>query len=104
MRGPSPHPATGDPATLPTLIAIGGQLIHRQHMFYRGVDNNIYHVWWDGQLLNWETWTSDSQAAGNPATLFFDQQHVFYRGNDNNIHHVWWDFDSKQLQRDQWSA
>jgi hypothetical protein len=31
---------------------------NQQHIFYRGTDNNIYHVFWDPQSgMQWEHWT-----------------------------------------------
>jgi hypothetical protein len=78
---PRSPPAAGDPATL--LSNGGGQ----QHVFYRGTDNSIRHIFWNAPnfTLYGDDWTAQSiprspPAAGDPATLLSNggnQQHVF---------------------------
>jgi hypothetical protein len=69
----------------------------QQHVFYRGADGAINHVFWHPptkQLFRdqWTQLTSAPAAAGDPATMVWpSQQHVFYRGTDGAINHVFWD-------------
>ena len=98
--------AGGNPATMVT----AGQ----QHIFYRGTDNAIHHIFWDshhppGQLFhdNWTALAQAPSAAGDSATMVTtDQQHIFYRGTDNAIHHIFWDSHSPpgRLFHDNWTA
>src|SRR5262249_11671214 len=87
LAGASGHPAAGNPATMVT----EGQ----QHVFYRGADGAIYHIFWNAadNTFHFQNWTDLARgaghpAAGNPATMVTDgQQHVFYRGADAPILH-----------------
>jgi Repeat of unknown function (DUF346) len=79
----------------------------QQHVFYRGIDDNIHHVWWDPRhRFATDQWPNDVKLAGDPATLLTEgsQLHVFYPGIDDNIHHVRWDpqdgFVAEQLPND----
>jgi hypothetical protein len=69
-----------------------------QHINYRGPDNHIHELWWDGN--GWHHNDLTAAAAGAPTALgepfgyiFAAQgtQHVNYRGPDNHIHELWWD-------------
>ncbi|MGH8637448.1 MAG: hypothetical protein ACREUZ_09985 [Burkholderiales bacterium] len=60
-------PAAGEPATLVTP--------HQQHVFNRGLDGAINHIFWDARTnrLYFDQWTSRTQAplaVGDPATIF----------------------------------
>jgi hypothetical protein len=98
--------AAGDPATM-----VYGQ---QQHIFYRGTDGGIYHVFWDApsNSMFWDQWTggpggrtSAPAAAGDPATMVYgQQQHIFYRGTDGGIYHVFWDADKSLFFWDQWAG
>ena len=65
-------------------------------MVYRGTDNHIHELWWDGTAGT--TTTSPRPPARPPrrvipAGYMFDAQgtqHVVYRGTDNHIHELWW--------------
>jgi hypothetical protein len=67
-----------------------------QHVDYRGSDNHIHELWWDGN--GWHTndltnATGATVASGDPAAYMFNAQgtqHVDYRGSDNHIHELWW--------------
>src|SRR5258708_5750265 len=88
--------AAGDPAI--TVIA------DQQHVFYRGTDGAINHIFWDGSFHHdqWTALAGAPVAAGNPAiTVIADQQHVFYRGTDGAINHIFWD---GSFHHDQWTA
>jgi hypothetical protein len=93
--------AAGDPATLYTP---DGQ----QHVFYRGIDGGIYHVFYDPNNLanpsrpyeqggKPEVWVTGigagALAVGDPSTMYTPggQQHVFYRGSDSGIYQVFYD-------------
>jgi hypothetical protein len=102
----------------------------QEHIFYRGTDGAIYHVFWDQSINNfglgptyYDQWTqalnpgpNDSPktqappAAGDPATMVYGlQQHIFYRGTDGAIYHVFWDepsnnFGNGPTYYDQWSG
>jgi hypothetical protein len=78
--------AAGNPATL---VAA-----NQQHIFYRDVAGNIWHVYWDqrSNSRTAEPWAGPSSptgtptAQGDPAVMEADsQQHLFYLGTDNNI-------------------
>jgi hypothetical protein len=82
----------------------------QQHVFYRGSDGAINHIFWDApsNLIFRDQWVPADvprlAAAGDPATMVWpNQQHIFYRGTDGAINHVFWDAPSKQLFRDQWT-
>jgi hypothetical protein len=43
----------------------------QQHIFYRGLDAAINHIWWDGSPHK-DQWTESAvaeKAAGNPAAM-----------------------------------
>jgi hypothetical protein len=80
----------------------------QQHVFYRGNDSAINHIFWDAAMrgLYFDQWTAKVQAplaAGSPATMLWpSQQHIFYRGNDGVINHIFWDAPANHLFFDQW--
>ena len=96
--------AAGDPATMVT----EGQ----QHVFYRGLDGHIEHLWWSAAAPDevfHDQWTSRATAplaAGDPATMVTEgQQHVFYRGLDGHIEHLWWNGAAPEhVLHDQWTS
>jgi hypothetical protein len=64
---PSAPPAADDPVTLVTAT--------QQHVFYRGLDGAINHIFWDvpTNRLYFDQWTARTQApmaAGAPSTMF----------------------------------
>ena len=81
----------------------------QQHVFYRGTDDHIHHIYWDassGKLFadDWTARTRAPLAAGNPAAMATPgQQHVFYRGQDSQIHHILWVAEKRRLFRDVWT-
>jgi hypothetical protein len=97
--------AMGDPATLGTTDP------NQQHIFYRGADGAIEHIFYDQPTngVYHDTWTSLTAAppaAGDPATLLSDspnQQHVFYRAADGAIQHIFADVQTNQLYTDNWT-
>ena len=98
---PGAFAAAGDPATM--------VWPNQQHIFYRGTDGSINHIFWDAasnQLFSdqWTLITGAPPAAGDPATMVTrNQQHVFYRGTDGAINHIFWDTPSNRLFADQWT-
>src|SRR5664279_2321843 len=97
--------AAGNPATL---VAA-----NQQHIFYRDVAGNIWHVYWDqrSNSRTAEPWagpsspTSTPTAQGDPAVMEADgQQPLFYLGTDNNIWHVFYDENAHALHHEQWSG
>jgi hypothetical protein len=101
---PQGPPAAGDPATMVTT--------NQQHIFYRGTDGAINHIWWDVPTahLYMDQWTHHPDvpqgpaAAGDPATMVTaNQQHTFYRGADGAINHIWFDEVMNHLYMDQWT-
>jgi outer membrane protein assembly factor BamB len=102
-------PAGGDPVTMVT------SLPNQQHVFYRGLDGSIQHIFWDANEppddLQHDVWTrpDSPHASGNPATMVTtapNQQHVFYRAIDGSIQHIFWDAREPpgRLHRDNWTA
>jgi catechol 2,3-dioxygenase-like lactoylglutathione lyase family enzyme len=101
--------ATGTPSTI---YDSNGQ----QHVYYRGIDNGIYQVYYDPSFQGVgiagthgvrgpDQWASG--AAGDPASLFTPngQQHVFYRDGSGNIWHVYYDPPSNSLKGpEQWAS
>jgi hypothetical protein len=72
-------PAAGDPATM--------VWPNQQHIFYRGVQGAINHIFWDASTnhLHFDQWQPNEQvghappASGDPATMVWPtQQHIFY--------------------------
>jgi len=75
-----------------------------QHVFYRGPDGAIDHIWWDGAFHR-DQWTSAVHAplaADHPVTMMVpDQQHVFYRATTGMVEHIWWD---GSLHHEEWNS
>jgi Repeat of unknown function (DUF346) len=97
--------AAGDPATLGT--------VGQQHVFYRGTDGAIKHIFWNAadRSFHFEDWTAlvgagpAGLAAGDPATLgTVGQQHVFYRGTDGAIKHIFWNAADNRFHFEDWTA
>jgi roadblock/LC7 domain-containing protein len=88
--------AAGDPATMVTA--------NQQHIFYRGADNHISHIFWDGSF-HFDRWTASAGApvaGGDPTVMVVgNQQHIFYRGTDGHINHIFWD---GAFHFDQWTT
>jgi hypothetical protein len=96
-------PAAGDPATM--------VWPNQQHIFYRGVQGAINHIFWDASTnhLHFDQWQPNEQvghappASGDPATMVWPtQQHIFYRGRNGEINHIFWDAPTNRLYFDQW--
>lgn len=71
-----------------------------QHVFYRGVDQDIHELRWGTDTGGWHYWgnlttlTGAPKASGDPRGYVFvpqSTQHVVYTGVDNHIHEFWWD-------------
>jgi hypothetical protein len=81
----------------------------QQHIFYRGADGGINHIFWDAPSKRlfrdqWTQLTDAPGAIGDPATMVWpNQQHIFYRGAEGAIDHIFWDAPSNRLFRDQWT-
>ena len=96
-------PAAGDPATLLTADPI------QQHVFYRGTDGSIHHIFWDAPTnqFHYDNWTRQAgelASAGDPATMLTaNQQHIFYRGTDGSIRHILWDQRTHGFYHDNWT-
>ena len=97
--------AAGDPDTLDT--------VDQQHVFYRGTDGAIKHIFWNAadNSFHFEDWTAlagagpAGLAAGDPATLVTaGQQHVFYRGTDGAIKHIFWNAADNSFHFEDWTA
>ncbi|MFE9401387.1 CAP domain-containing protein [Streptomyces sp. NPDC006530] len=93
----------GDPATLVWR--------NQQHVFYRGTDGSLKHLFWDAATnqVYTDNWSAKAHVAadvtGTPATLVWpNQQHVFYRGTDGSLKHLFWDAGTNQVYADNWSA
>ncbi len=98
-------PAAGDPATM---VWPNQQDPNQQHIFYRGTEGAINHIFWDAPTNNlyWDQWTQVGAppAAGDPATMVWPgQQHIFYRGTGGAINHIFWDAPTGQLYWDDWT-
>jgi hypothetical protein len=69
-----------------------------QHVIYRGGDNHLHELWWDGA---WHVGDLTAQTNAPPpqnglpvsAYAFETQgtQHVMYVGTDSHLHELWWD-------------
>jgi hypothetical protein len=102
--------AAGDPATLdPAALGTVGQ----QHVFYRGTDGAINHIFWNAadRSFHFQDWTALADAgpaglaAGDPATMVtVGQQHVFYRGTDGHIKHIFWNAADNSFHFQDWTA
>jgi hypothetical protein len=98
-----PNEFTGIAAS--NLAPLYAYAIGQQHVFYRGFDNGIYHVFYDpgsNSILGPEKWASG--AVGTPATMYHPngQQHVFYRGNGNDgaLNHAFYDPSTNSVHHD----
>lgn len=77
-------------------VSIGGDTF--THIFYVGIDNNVYHTW-SGVNGVWPSAAMGGQAkqivsAANKSGLL----EIFYIGTDNNLYHNW------QLPNGNWSG
>lgn len=95
--------AVGNPMPLET----PGQV----HVFYRGVDGTLEHIFWNtvsDHIVFTDSWTTRAHATplvGDPAVLSTaGQQHAFYRGSDGHIHHVVWNAETLDFGVDDWTA
>ncbi len=68
-----------------------------QHVNYRGSNNHVCELWWDGGW-HFNDLTAAAagapNAAGSPYGYVFDAQgtqHVNYLGPDAHVHELWWD-------------
>ena len=74
------------------------------HVFYRGVDGNIYELW--ARDLNQQPWgynnltgslPQEQKPTGDPCALVWNEdpagasEHVFFKGYDNKIHELYYD-------------
>ena len=112
--GTGAPPAAGDPATM--AWPDQQDVFYQQHVFYRGSDGELNHVFWDlsTNRLYYDRWCSGTgapPAAGDPATMawpdqqhVFFQQHVFYRGSDGRINNIYWDVRTNKLCYNEWSS
>ncbi len=91
-QGPA---AAGNPVTM-----LPGGTNNQQHIFYRDLNGNLQHVFWDRDSgMHPEVWAGPAKGqlplVGEPAAMLpgdtNDQQHVFYRDSKNNLIHVYWD-------------
>jgi hypothetical protein len=76
----------------------------QQHVFYRGTDGAIKHIFWNAadDSFHFQDWTGLAYvapadlAAGDPAIMVTaGQQHVFYRGTDGAAKHIFWNAANK---------
>ena len=99
--------AAGKPATM---VWPDSKTATQQHLFYRGVDGAINHIFWDAPTNRFffEQWIIPSKlpaAAGDPVAMVTPgQQHVFYRGIDGAIHHFFWDAPTNSFHHEPWGA
>jgi len=90
--GPAPNAAPGS--------ALAGYVLGTtQHVIYRGTDNHVRELWWDG---SWHHNDLTLAVVGGPAPnaaagshldgyILGGTQHVNYLGTDNHVHELWWD-------------
>jgi hypothetical protein len=81
--------ATGDPRSY--MFASQGT----QHVIYRGTDNHVHELWWNGSWHHNDLTVAAAAPApaGDPSGYMFNAQntqHVVYRGSDGHIHELWW--------------
>ena len=80
------------------------------HVFYRGVDGALEHIFADAAadgIVGADSWTikADTSIAGDPAVLATPgQQHAFYRGDDGRINHALYNEGSGLFGADDWTA
>lgn len=78
--------------TIKSAPAVSSWEAHRLDVFARGMDDALWHKWWDGST--WHNWQSlggkfkDSPAAVSWGAHRID---VFVRGMDDALWHKWWD-------------
>ena len=66
-------------------------------IYYRGVDNHIHEIWWQGAgaATNWDiTEASGAPAAASEPTAYYNAatntKHVFFRSGDGRVYEIWW--------------
>ncbi len=65
---------------------------NRLDLCVQGMDNAIWHMWWDGS--SWGGWESlGGQIADTPSVVSWSSNRldVFARGTDSAVWHTWWD-------------
>jgi hypothetical protein len=103
-----PGSVSGSPAAKgePVVIKWGNQ----QHMWYRDINDNLQHVWWNGvwqptNYLQYDTWagtgakTAAPAMASDPTAMNWrdTQQIVSYVDASGNVQHIWYSSDTGQL-------
>jgi len=102
VKGIPPMPDRVDGKVI--VFGLKNQTNQQEHVFYRGTDGAVNHIFWDGSFHH-DQWTASAgapPAAGDPMTMVAaGQQHVFYRGVNGAVNHIFWD---GTFQHDQWTA
>jgi hypothetical protein len=87
---------------MPTPAGIPATLYYppneQQHVFYRGIDNGIYQVFYDPSTNSvhgpeqWDTDVAGDFGLGSPATMYTsNQQHVFHINSFGSVMHICFD-------------
>ena len=85
------RPGCGDPSGYMFLAQA------TQHVNYRGTNNHVAELWWNG-IWHFNDFTAAASGAPNTASnphgyIFIAQgtQHVNFLGPDDHVHELWWD-------------
>ena len=81
--------AAGDIATM-----VYGQ--QDRHIFYRGSNGLVYHIFGTSLATGamvWSWWKNSAPTtkAISPTMVYGQQQHIFYRGSNGLVYHIFWD-------------
>lgn len=89
-----PWPLDGQISSSPAAIALVNGPVH---VFARGMDNALWHKWYDGGWQNWESLggplggqiSSDPESGPSVSSWGPQRLDVFVRGTDNAVWHRW---------------
>lgn len=78
----------GNLTSVPAAVSWGG---NRLDLFVRGIDNALWHKWWDGGWSIWENLGGNLTSPPVVVSWGVNRLDVFIRGIDNALWHKWWD-------------
>ncbi len=72
----------------------GGDMVYDDAtgLFYKGTDNLVHKVWWNGSTWAFDNMTPNWNAGpvANHLTKFPGEQRVFYKGTDGKTYNIYW--------------
>ncbi|MER7456768.1 N-acetylmuramoyl-L-alanine amidase [Micromonospora sp. NPDC126480] len=85
--------------------AVGYAHANQQHVFARGTDNTLRHLWYGPGMATpgVDNWNTAGRVLSNPTGFAYgSQQHVFYRNPDGHLEHRFYDLNTRQIAGGVW--